>query len=168
MQTAIANDSEAANISVQKQFCTFWIADRLFGVDILHVKEINRELGFTPVFHAPKEVKGYVNIRGQIHLVIDLRLLLGFESKESDNDGCVLIFKQAIAEPFGVLVDKIGDVVNVAEERIEEGFKIGESPSSSTGDYLTNNENLIEGVCKLNENLLVILNAKKFISAVRF
>lgn len=165
MQTTMSNKLDAANLSAQKQFCTFWLAGRLFGVNILHVKEINRELAFTPVFHAPKEVKGYVNIRGQIHLVLDLKMLLGFEPKALDTDSCVLIFKHEIAEPFGVLVDKIGDVVNVYEDKIEDKFKL-EDVSSANSDYSSSNDNLIEGVCKLKDNLLVILNAKKFISAI--
>ncbi|MBF0525581.1 MAG: hypothetical protein HQK56_10850, partial [Deltaproteobacteria bacterium] len=44
----------------KRQFCSFWLSGRLFGVDILDVKEINSEITFTPIFHASKEVKGYV------------------------------------------------------------------------------------------------------------
>jgi len=167
MQTLTSNEIEAGNISRQKQFCTFRLAERLFGVDILHVKEINRELDFMPVYHAPEEVKGYVNIRGQIHLVLDLRLLLGLETKKLDNNSCMVIFKQQIAEPFGVLVDKIGDVVNVSEDTIEEKFKLDDSITSNS-DYIANSGNLVDGVCKLKDNLLVILNAKKFLSAIKF
>ncbi len=166
MVATILKDSEGRNIISQRQFCTFLIAGRLFGVDILHVKEINRELAFTPVFHAPDEVKGYVNIRGQIHLVLDLRMILGFKPKESDTDSCVLLFKHEIAEPFGVLVDKIGDVVNVSNGEIEDRFRIDDVATASN-DHLSFNENMIEGVCKLNENLLVILKAKNFLSVIK-
>lgn len=166
MQTTMSNKVDILDISTQKQFCTFWIADRLFGVDILHIKEINRELEFTPVFHAPKEVKGYVNIRGQIHLVLDLRLILGFDSRTFNSDNCVLIFKHTIAEPFGVLVDKIGDVVNVSEEKIEERSKVDDI-STTNNESLTNNDNLIDGICKLDKTLLVILNARKLIGVIK-
>ncbi|MDH5637536.1 MAG: chemotaxis protein CheW, partial [Nitrospinota bacterium] len=71
------------------QLSTFRLNDRLFGVDIQDVKEINTEVTFTQIFHASKEVRGYVNIRGQIHLVLDLRILLGFEKKEPDHDSRV-------------------------------------------------------------------------------
>lgn len=166
MVATITKDSDELNITSQRQYCTFLIEGRLFGVDILHVKEINRELEFTPVFHAPDEVKGYVNIRGQIHLVLDLRMILGFKSKESDTDSCVLLFKQEIAEPFGVLVDKIGDVVNVSPEKIEDRFKIDDVATASN-DHLSTNENMIEGLCKLKDNLLVILKPKNFLSVIK-
>ena len=78
MQAAMKKET----VETQKrQFCTFWISGRHLGVDVLDVKEINSEINLTPIFHAPKEVIGYVNIRGQIYLILDLRLILGFESK---------------------------------------------------------------------------------------
>ena len=58
-------------------FCTFRLGERLFGVDVLAVKEVNREMTFTAVPHAPAAVRGFANLRGQIHLVLDLRQLLG-------------------------------------------------------------------------------------------
>lgn len=165
MQTAMASDTGIKTDEIILKFCTFWLSGRLFGVDILKVKEINRELDFTPIFHAPKEVKGYVNIRGQIHLVLDLRLLLGFESRELDNSSCMVIFKQSVAEPFGVLVDKVGDVVEVEESSIEERSNTEETITRDA-EGLTDVNNLIEGVCKLDDNLLVILSAKNLLSTI--
>lgn len=165
MQTMVTSDTGVKIDGKTMKFCTFWLSGRHFGVNILDVKEINRELDFTPIFHATKEVKGYVNIRGQIHLVLDLRLHLGFESRELDNDSCILIFKQAVAEPFGVLVDKIGDVVEVEESKIEERSKFDENIARDV-EGLTDVNNLIEGICKLDNNLLVILNAKNLLSTI--
>ena len=55
------------------RYCTFRLSGRLYGVDIEDVKEINTEVNFTPIFHASREIKGYINIRGQIYLLLDLR-----------------------------------------------------------------------------------------------
>lgn len=57
----------------KQQFCTFELADRLFGINILDIKEITQEAQYTTVFHASQRVQGYVNIRGQIHLVLNMR-----------------------------------------------------------------------------------------------
>ena len=103
----------------KRQFCTFWISGRHFGVDILDVKEINSEVGFTPIFHAPKEVKGYVNIRGEIYLILDLGLILGFQSTEVDEPSRTVLFDSGAGEAFGVLVDSISDIVTVDVEQIE-------------------------------------------------
>jgi len=144
------------------QFCTFRIAGRLFGVNILDVKEINAKTDFTPVWHAPKEVKGYVNIRGRIHLIFDLRLLLGFESRKAAGDKSrIVLFKPEIGESFGVLVDSVGDVVEVDESRLEQG--LDDDPSFSEEKL----PELRESICKLEHELLVVLNARNFLKRVK-
>ena len=145
----------------RRDFCTFWLSGRLFGVDILGVKEITSKVEFTPVFHSPTFIKGYVNIRGQIHLVINLKRLLGLEtSDETDLSGRVILFKTNIGESFGVLVDRISDVVRVSEEQIEEN----RTSDQNLNDGLDARDNeIVTGVCKLKDNLLVILNACRFL-----
>ncbi|QTA90486.1 chemotaxis protein CheW [Desulfonema magnum] len=147
-----------------RQFCTFQISERLFGVDILDVKEVNQETDFTPIFHAPKKVKGYVNIRGQIHLILDLRLFLGFESKKTDDASRVILFKPEVGDPFGVLVDQIGDVFEVDEARIEE--RVREEHELPEGGEQGGALNLLSGVCKLENGLLVILNSRSLLKNI--
>lgn len=147
------------------KICTFWLSDRLFGVDIMDVREINKEVGFTPIFHAPQEVRGYVNIRGQIHLVLDLRMLLGFDKKEIDESCRVVIFKPTIAEPFGIMVDSIGDIIEVRAEQIEssEATIISEDSLDDGGSKTQ----ITKGICKLENNLLVLLNARKLLPSLK-
>jgi len=147
----------------RRDFCTFWLLGRLFGVDILGVKEITSKVEFTPVFHSPNHIRGYVNIRGHIHLVINLKRLLGLEATdETHMSGRVILFKSDIGESFGVLVDQIGDVVRVSENQIEESRN---TPDPNLSDGLDTRDNeIITGVCKLKNNLLVILNAHRFLN----
>jgi two-component system chemotaxis sensor kinase CheA len=146
----------------RRDFCTFWLSGRLFGVDILGVKEITSKVEFTPVFHSPTHIRGYVNIRGHIHLVINLKQMLGLESSEETHmTGRVILFKTYIGESFGVLVDRIGDVVRVSEDQIEESRNASD-PNLSDGLDTRDNE-IITGVCKLQDHLLVILNAHRFL-----
>lgn len=147
----------------KRQFCTFRIAERLFGVDILDVKEINPEAVFTPIFHAPKEVEGYVNIRGQIYLILNLRLLLGFEKKAVDDASRLVLFKPKVGEPFGILVDSIGDVVDVDVAQIEDHDKNKQGLSKSGK---RKSADLWDGVCKLEEGLLVVLNSRNLLKNI--
>lgn len=148
------------SVNGQQQFCTFRISNRLFGVDILDVKEINTELSFTPIHHAPEEVRGLVNIRGQIYLVLDLRRVLGFSPGTAEESTRLILFKQSVGEAFGVLVDSIGDVVSVDRKQIEERRK-QESPAPSTEER--RRADFGKGVCKLDEELLVILDPAAFL-----
>jgi hypothetical protein len=77
----------------KRQYCCFRISRRLYGVNILEVKEISPVVDFTPIFHAPQGIKGYVNIRGQIYLLLDLRLILGFEAQEIDSSCRSVLFR---------------------------------------------------------------------------
>lgn len=147
-----------------RHFCTFWISGQLFGVDILNVKEINSEFTCTPIFHATREIKGYVNIRGQIHLVLDLRMLLGFESDDDIRGKRLVIFKQSLGEPFGVLVDKIGDVLQVNVDQIEDRKTVEEGAGAD--DQRNQAPDLIQGVCKLKEELLVVMKAENFLESI--
>ncbi len=108
---------------VTRRFCTFRLSGRLYGVDIQDVKEINTEVEYTPIFHAPKEIKGYINIRGQIYLLLDLREIFDFEEKELDERSRVVLFMPALGDPCGILVDSIDDVVTVDDSLIENRRK---------------------------------------------
>lgn len=148
--------------SSQSQLCTFYVAGRLFGVDILDVKEINAETDYTPVFHAPREVRGYVNIRGQIHLVLDLCALLGLPStdRSSTEQQRLVLFKQTVGDSFAVQVDAIGDIRNIAAEQFEpvqSGLNIDAGEGTKA---------LMKGVCRLEKGVMVVLDARKFLAAL--
>lgn len=161
MQEVISEKEIEAKDKVQ--FCTFWISGRLYGVDILDIKEISTEVVITPIFHAPEEVRGYVNIRGQIYLVVDLPLFLGHKSAEITNENRIVIFKDNVGELFGVLVDRIGDVVEVNEQNIEEVQRWREN---SENDLNSKVDRVTKGVSKLKGNILVILNSKAFLPEI--
>ena len=147
----------------KRQFCTFRIGERLFGVDILDVREINPDVTFTPIFHAPKAVKGYVNIRGQIHLILDLRLMLGHSAAEIGEMSRLVLFKPNVGDSFGILVDRIGDVLEADESLIEDRRKEEKGvPDGIERRSLA----LGAGVCKLEQGLLVILNSRALLKSL--
>lgn len=148
-----------------QQFCTFRIANSLFGLSLLDVREVNSELSFTKIFHAHQSVRGYMNIRGQIHLVIDLRILLGFTPSEKFNEHRVVIFKTSIAESSGVLVDSISDVVEVDASLIDSQTSDKHADLSAAQGGI--DAALIKGVCRLKDELLVVLDSQKIVDAIR-
>ena len=139
-----------------RHFVSCWIGGRLHGIDILEIREINSEKGFTPIFHAPPQVRGYVNIRGQIHLVIDPRIPLGLPEAAASPVGKgrqqLLIFKPHVAETFALLVDRVGDIIEVPTDRIEP-------PEASAAGTST----LSAGVCKLDGQLMELLDPRGFL-----
>jgi purine-binding chemotaxis protein CheW len=93
-----------------QQYVSFRIDDHLMGIDIGKIREVNLLLDITPVQHAPAHVRGLINLRGQIVTVLDLGVRLGLAAREITGESHNVILKH---EDVGLLVDNIGDVVEV-------------------------------------------------------
>ncbi|MDA1108597.1 MAG: chemotaxis protein CheW [Nitrospinae bacterium] len=133
-----------------KQFCTFYLGDLFFGVKVENVQEVFRYQDMTKVPLAPSAVRGLINLRGQIITAIDLRSRLGMEEWKEDK----LPMNVVVRTEGGVvslLVDEIADVLEVAEENFER--------PPDTIDEIT--RELVLGVYKLKDKLLLILDTKK-------
>lgn len=133
-----------------KQFVTFTIDDDLLGIDVLMVREINRVLDITPVPKAPAYVRGLVNLRGQTVTVFDLGIRLGLPLRKISEESHNVVLKN---DPVGLLVDSIGNIVRCNELEVEP-------PPANVSNI---EGRFIEGVVKLNHELLVILNTEKIL-----
>jgi len=133
-----------------RQFVTFGIDDYLLGIDILKVREINRVLDITLVQHARTYVRGLINLRGQTVTVFDLGRRLGLALREIAEESHNIILKN---DAVGLLVDSIGDVVVAQDDEIEQ-------PPANVGGI---EGKFIEGIVKLEKDLLVILSAEKIL-----
>src|SRR5215831_18399742 len=98
-----------------QQYCTFYVAGHYFGLDVLKVQEIIRYQEMTRVPLAPPVVRGLINLRGQIVTAIDLRRRLELKERPADQFP-VNVVVQTEDGPFSLLVDEIGDVINVSQE----------------------------------------------------
>ena len=142
-------------------YCTFHAAGRLFGVPVLDVKEVTAETRFTRIPHAPEEVLGLVNIRGHIFLALNLATMLAVRDHKLPADAQFVIFKPTVGSAFGVVVDQIGDIVSVSEHETEAASN-GELQHADFSDR----SSLISSVCKLQDQLLMILDPRRFLLCV--
>ena len=146
--------SESSTLATERQFCTFYVGDQLFGLDILDVREIVDPHPMTPVAHAPAAVSGYVNLRGSIHLVLCLRHLLG-AAGEAPTRRRLVVLKPRVVESCALLIDRVGDIVTVPGDRIE-------APRGG----MVADPALVAGVCHLDGNLLVVLDPRRVAAAL--
>lgn len=112
-----ANTSERRE--AMKRFATFFIEETLLGVDIGRVQEINEEPVVTKVPLARVYVLGIMNLRGQIITIIDLRRKMGLASPGPAEGKAGVMIVNWKGEHVGLLFDRIGDVVEADEARIE-------------------------------------------------
>jgi purine-binding chemotaxis protein CheW len=143
-------------------FCTFRSADHWFGVPVGDVKEVTTQTTCTRIPHAPREVAGYVNIRGHIFMALDPRALLGLDASATAENRLIL-FKPGVGPSFGLLVDEIGDIVAADAHQIEKFGAGAHDPPAATS---VDRADLITRVCRLPAGLLVILDPRKFVRLV--
>ena len=146
---------ETENVST-RQVVAFRLDGRLFGVDIRDVKEVNEEVAITRIHHAPLEVSGYLNIRGQIHLVVDLRVEFGFPGSRTSPASRVIVFKNSVDEPFGVLVDSVEDILEIDSEQLVDRRS---AEAGAAKELRRARKDLCQGVLPLPKELLMLLNA---------
>lgn len=135
-------------MTASQQFCTFYLGEQCFGLDVLKVQEIVRHQATTPVPLAHPMVRGLINLRGQIVTAIDLRRRLELPALAADCEP-VNVVVQTEDGAVSLLVDEIGDVLEVTEDQFER------PPETLPGAA----RDLIRGAYKLPDRLLVILDA---------
>jgi purine-binding chemotaxis protein CheW len=149
--------------SVVRSFCTFRAEGRLYGIDVAHLREVSTHVATTPVPQAPPAIRGLANLRSRIYLVIDLRPLLGLPPADCTADSRLIILKTEVAEDLGVLVDTGGDIVRAKESDIEVSVQASRALADAPADALPS---LTSGVCKLEGELMVILDPNAIVSDV--
>jgi purine-binding chemotaxis protein CheW len=132
------------------QFCTFYLDKLQFGVELKGVQEVIRAVEMTRVPLAPKVVAGLINLRGQIVTAVDLRLHLQLEARPPGQLAMNVVVRSKDGA-VSLLVDEIGDVVEVDESTFEA------APETLRGPV----RNMILGVHKLKDSLLHVLDTEK-------
>lgn len=136
-----------------KQYATFVLDGLYFGVEVLQVQEVIRYQQMTRVPLAPTVVQGLINLRGQIVTAIDLRRRLGLNDRAGDALPMNVVVRTD-ESAVSLLVDEIGDVVEVQDEQFE--------PSPETLDARA--AELITGVYKLKNRLLLVLDVARTVT----
>ncbi len=152
------NGAQAAG---EKRFCTFYLGDECYGIDILTVREINRQVQITPARGAPPAVRGFMNLRGQIVTVIDPAVRLGYAPRELKPTSRLVILKtnadlEALGlgslgtddELAGLWIDRISDVITVGADQIDP------APPDQSG----RNDHLIAAVVQRNDQVIRLVD----------
>jgi len=140
-------------VADEHQYCTFYLRELYFGLDVLKVQEIIRYQPMTSVPLAHPVVRGLINLRGQIVTALDLRRRLDLPPRPDDQFP-VNIVVQTDDGAVSLLVDEIGDVLTVSERDFEG------PPETLRGTP----RELIRGAYKLPDRLLLILDTERAVS----
>ena len=104
--------------SRSRQYATFYVGDLFFGVEVLQVQEVLRAQEMTRVPRADSVVEGLINLRGQIVTAFDMRERLGLGRREGNKPPMNVVIRSEDGA-ISLLVDEIGDVIEIKEENFE-------------------------------------------------
>jgi len=135
------------------RFTTFYVDGMLFGVEVMKVQEVLRSQSSTRVPLAPEVVSGLINLRGQIVTSIDMRRRLSLPLRAPEAIPMNIVVRSG-EEAVSLLVDEIGDVLQVEASRFERKLH---NVDPSVRD-------LIVGVYKLDDRLLLVLDTNKTVT----
>ncbi|MEY4616572.1 MAG: hypothetical protein RJB66_1532 [Pseudomonadota bacterium] len=138
-----------------RQFCTFLVADRLYGIDVMNVQEITKMMAATKVPLAPNFVHGLINLRGQIATAVGLRELFDLNEVKNNTESMNVVCKGE-GLLLSLIVDQIGDVIEVEDAAFEA---TPETINPGVGRFM-------QGVYKISGNLLSIIDVKKIIEVL--
>ena len=147
-----ARDVTAA-IAKEGKYLTFALGREEYGLEILSVREIIGLMDITGVPQVPKYVKGVINLRGKVIPVIDLRLKFGMPSVDYTSETCIIVLNiQNVL--MGILVDRVREVLDIAEADIE--------PPPTFGS--TAGVEFIKGMGKISGKVKILLNIEKVLT----
>jgi purine-binding chemotaxis protein CheW len=134
------------------KYMSFKLANEVYGVEILKVRELIQMLDITRVPRTRDFVSGVVNLRGKVHAVIDLRLKLGMEKIDVTNQNAIIIVQHSDGTSenvTGIIVDEVLEVLDISNEQVEPLPDLGSGKD---------NENYIMAVGKVNDRVVFLLD----------
>ncbi|WP_319507783.1 chemotaxis protein CheW [uncultured Methanolobus sp.] len=125
-----------------------------FGVNIMQVQEIIRMPEITRIPRSPDYVKGVINLRGKIIVVMDLDKRFGMPQKERTDESRV------------VVVDIEGTVIGLVVDSVSEVIRLQGSSIEQTPEIISQkiNAEFLKGVGKLEDRLLILLDLQNIIN----
>ena len=105
-------------ISSADRYSILGISEQNFAVEISNVKEVIPLPKITPVPNVHESIIGVFNLRGQIHSILDLRVLLKLEVNSITDKNFIVLLEWEDFK-FGVIVDRVLDVMQLESNKIQ-------------------------------------------------
>jgi purine-binding chemotaxis protein CheW len=146
-----STQASKALLDREGKYLTFALGPEEYGLEILKVREIIGYMEITAVPQTPHEVKGVINLRGQVIPVVDLRAKFGMETAEITEESCIIVVEISHGNrncSMGIVVDHVQEVLDIKGQDIEEAPQFGSSVDT----------NFILGMGKIGDTVKILLD----------
>lgn len=138
------------------QCLTFQIRGQVFGIDILHVKEIIEYGGVTKVPLVPTFIHGILNLRGSVVPIVDVGGRFGWDIITPSRLTCIVVTEvehEGARLHIGLLVDAVNEVVSLTAENLESAPQFG---ANVRADFIKN-------IGKIGSKFVLLLDIAKLL-----
>lgn len=142
---------------VFETYLTFTLGKENFALDVEHVEKILEFQPVTEVPKAPEYMLGVFNLRGEVIPLVDTRIKFGMPRTEITPATCVLVItivSDGENLKLGALVDNVKEVVKYNTKELLPIPIVGKQKKTE----------FLNGVLKLNDQFVMLLNADKIFS----
>jgi purine-binding chemotaxis protein CheW len=156
MNTKAALDTGQPVLPASGMYLTFVLDKEEYGLEILRVREIIGYMDITAVPQSPPQVKGVINLRGQVIPVVCLRTQFGMEETRIDNETCIIVAEITCDEKVfltGIIVDRVSEVLDIAGSQIDEAPNFGHQVQT---EYIL-------GMAKIDDKVKILLDIDKIL-----
>jgi purine-binding chemotaxis protein CheW len=153
----VQNPRPAASLA--GKYLTFILQDESYGIEVLKVREIIRNISISTVPQMPEFIRGVINLRGKSIPVLDVRRWLGFAGATNTDQTCIVVqveLPDGKATRLGMVVDGIGDVISFNDDDIEKKADWGGRIAT---DY-------VAGLAKFKGMIKVLLDVNRLVETV--
>lgn len=144
---------DANSTNEQIQWVTFNLENEIYGINVMDIQEVLRLSEIADVPGAPDFVMGIINLRGKVVTVIDTRKCFNLDSATITDNSRIMIVESA-DNVLGLLVDSVAEVIYLNRSQIDRAPKVGADENTM----------LIEGVAKLDDNIIILCNIENLLS----
>jgi purine-binding chemotaxis protein CheW len=142
----------------QMQLVTFQLADELYGINILDVKEIVRAQDVRSIPNSPPYVEGIFNLRSEIIPIINLHKRFALKRLPKTEEDELLggfVILEIDGMKLGIIIDRVSRVVTIDTKEIQPPPQM---VSGIGAEY-------IQGVVRQDGDYLIILNIRSLFNA---
>ena len=130
------------------QYIVIKLGNEQYGIDIRYIDNIVRMQHITRVPKVAGDLKGGINLRGEVIPVMSLRIKMDLSADEITKATRIIILKLEQHGTIGVIVDEVKEVVTLSTDEIEK----------VTYDAKEERNSFLSGVGKHENELISILD----------
>lgn len=145
----MADQADAKGSGQKAEFLSVRVGEQEYAMDIKSIREIRGWIASTQLPYAPDYIKGMINLRGSVLIVVDLACRLGLGHTEP-NPASVVVVVENGDRVVGLLVDAVCDIVTVTDDMRQATPETGSNVPKSYVQGLVMMENRIISILSIN------------------